>query len=174
MPGPTPRYRLMLPTEPAWAASLRRTLLRMDAIMAGSALLLLLLLVFGQVLMRNLLDSGIPNTEILARYLVLYVSFFGAALAIDQHRHIRVDAVAAFLSEEQVRRLRTPLYLISAIICAAMAWAAMRFWYDDWHYVAEHERWASILALITPFGFCLLTVHFLLSGLFTPAGDNAS
>ena len=164
----------MLPTEPAWAASLRHTLLRMDRFMAGSSLLLLLLLVFGQVLMRNLLDSGIPNADILARYLVLYVTFFGAALAIDQRRHIRIDAVAACLDAEQVRRLRTPLYLISAVVCAALAWAAMRFWYDDWQYVAEHERWASILALITPFGFCLLTVHFLLSGLFTPAGDNAS
>jgi TRAP-type C4-dicarboxylate transport system permease small subunit len=164
----------MLPTEPAWAASLRQSLLRMDTFMAGSSLLLLLLLVFGQVLMRNLLDSGIPNAEILARYLVLYVAFFGSALAIDQHRHIRIDAVAACLDMEQIRRLRAPLYLLSALVCAALAWAAMRFWYDDWQYVAEHERWASILALITPFGFCLLTVHFLLGGLFTPSGDDAS
>ena len=44
----------------------------------------------------------------------------------------------------------------------------MRFWYDDWQYVAEHERWSSILALITPFGFCLLVLHFLLGGLFVP------
>jgi TRAP-type C4-dicarboxylate transport system permease small subunit len=164
----------MLPTEPDWAASLRRSLLRMDAFMAGSSLLLLLLLVFGQVLMRNLLDSGIPNAEILARYLVLYVAFFGSALAVDRHRHIRIDAVAACLDMEQIRRLRAPLYLLSALVCAALAWAAMRFWYDDWQYVAEHERWASILALITPFGFCLLTVHFLLGGLFTPSGDDAS
>jgi hypothetical protein len=62
--------------------------------------------------------------------------------------------------------LRPPLYLISACLCAALTWAAMRFWYDDWQYVAEHERWASILALITPFGFSLLTLHFLLGGLF--------
>jgi hypothetical protein len=47
-----------------------------------------------------------------------------------------------------------------------MTWAAIRFWYDDWQYVAEHERWSSILALITPFGFGLLTLHFLLGGLF--------
>ncbi len=164
----------MLLTEPAWATSLRHSLLRMDSFMAGSSLLLLLLLVFGQVLMRNLLDSGIPNAEILARYLVLYVAFFGSALAIDQHRHIRIDAVAACLDMEHIRRLRAPLYLLSALVCAALAWAAMRFWYDDWQYVAEHERWASILALITPFGFCLLTVHFLLGGLFTPSGDDAS
>jgi TRAP-type C4-dicarboxylate transport system permease small subunit len=39
----------------------------MDMFMAGSSLLLLLLLLFGQVLMRNLFESGIPNADILAR-----------------------------------------------------------------------------------------------------------
>jgi TRAP-type C4-dicarboxylate transport system permease small subunit len=164
----------MLSTEPAWVASLRHSLVRMDTFMAGGSLLLLLLLIFGQVLMRNLLDSGIPSADILARYLVLYVTFFGAALAVEQHRHIRIDAVAACLDAEQIRRLRPPLYLLSALVCAALAWAAVRFWYDDWQYVAEHERWTSILALITPFGFSLLTLHFLLGGLFAQSSDNTS
>jgi TRAP-type C4-dicarboxylate transport system permease small subunit len=162
----------MQPSEPAWVTSLRHSLVRMDTFMAGSSLLLLLLLIFGQVLMRNLFDSGIPNADILARYLVLYIAFFGAALAVEQHRHIRIDAVAAWLEPEQIRRLRPPLYLISALACAALAWAGMRFWYDDWQYVAEHERWASILALITPFGFCLLTLHFTLGALFVTPGDD--
>jgi hypothetical protein len=38
--------------------------------------------------------------------------------------------------------------------------------------VAEHERWSSILALITPFGFCLLAFNFLLAGLFRPAAGE--
>ena len=156
----------MFRTEPYWITSLRHALVRMDTFMAGLSLLLLLALVFGQVLMRNLLNSSIPHADILARYLVLYVAFFGAALAIESHRHIRIDVVAACMRPESIRLMRPPLYLISAVVCTMMAWAAMRFWYDDWQYVAEHERWTSILALITPFGFSLLTLHFLLGGLF--------
>ena len=159
----------MLRTEPAWISALRQALIRLDSFMAGLALLLLLVLVLGQVLLRNLLETGIPNADILSRYLVLYITFFGAALAIEHHRHIRIDIVAAFLTREQVRRITPPLYLLSALPCALMTWAAMRFWYDDWQYVAAHERWSSILALITPFGFCLLTVHFLLGALYLPA-----
>jgi TRAP-type C4-dicarboxylate transport system permease small subunit len=98
--------------------------------------------------------------------MVLYVAFFGAALAVERHKHIRIDVVAACLQPDRMRKLRAPLYIISAILCAAMTWAAMRFWYDDWQYVAKHDRWSSILALITPFGFFLLTLHFLLCGLF--------
>jgi TRAP-type C4-dicarboxylate transport system permease small subunit len=162
----------MLRTEPAWISALRHSLIRLDGFMAGLSLLALLALVLGQVLLRNFMDSGIPNADILSRYLVLYISFFGAALAIEHHRHIRIDIVAAFLTPARQRRITPPLYLLSSVVCAVMAWAAMRFWYDDWQYVAAHERWSSILALITPFGFCLLTVHFLLGGLYLPPVDE--
>jgi TRAP-type C4-dicarboxylate transport system permease small subunit len=163
----------MFRIEPYWITSLRHALVRMETFMAGLSLLLLLSLVFGQVLMRNLLNSSIPHADILARYLVLYVTFFGAALAIESHRHIRIDVVAACMRPEGIRLIRPPLYLISAVVCAIMTWAAMRFWYDDWQYVAEHERWSSILALITPFGFSLLTLHFLLGGLFIATASDS-
>lgn len=144
----------------------------MELFMAGSSLLLLLALVFGQVLARNFFESGIPHAEILSRYLVLYVTFFGAALGIDGHRHIRIDVIAACLPPAYNRRLAAPLSLVTALLCAALTWAAVRFWYDDWQYVAEHERWTSILALITPFGFSLLSLHFLLRGLFRRPDDT--
>ena len=162
----------MLRTEPAWISALRHSLIRLDGFMAGLSLLMLMALVLGQVLLRNFMDSGIPNADILSRYLVLYITFFGAALAIERHRHIRIDIVAAFLTPARLRRITPPLYLLSSAVCAVMAWAAMRFWYDDWQYVAANERWSSILALITPFGFCLLTVHFLLGGLYLPPADE--
>jgi TRAP-type C4-dicarboxylate transport system permease small subunit len=138
----------------------------METFMAGASLLLLLSLVFGQVLARNFFESGIPNADILSRYMVLYVAFFGAALAVERHKHIRIDIVAAIMDPRRIKKLQAPLYLISAALCGIMTWAAMRFWYDDWQYVAEHERWSSVLALITPFGFSLLSLHFLLGGLF--------
>ena len=159
----------MSTAEPAWVTGLRRSLVRMDSFMAAGSLLLLLVLVCAQILLRNLFHSGIPHMDIMARYLVLYVTFFGAALAIEEHRHIRIDVVAAFLAPAQIEALRRPLYLIAAGVCMALTWAAMRFWYDDWQYVPEHERWSSVLALIMPFGFGLLSVHFLLGAAFPPA-----
>jgi TRAP-type C4-dicarboxylate transport system permease small subunit len=156
----------MLIPEPAWITRFRHALTQLETAVAGSALLLLLALVFGQVLARNFLHSSIPAADILSRYLVLYVAFFGATLAIRSHRHIRLDIVAAFLSTRHIQQLRIPLYLISAVVCAVLAQAAGRFWYDDWQYVAENERWSSILALITPCGFGLLALNFLLAALF--------
>ena len=158
--------------EPAWVTSLRHSLVRLDGFMACTSLLLLLLLVAAQVVLRNLFDSGIPHADILSRYLVLYVTFFGAALAIEEHRHIRIDVLAVLVEPDRLHALRRPLYLISAIVCTILTWAAIRFWYDDWQYVAEYERWSSILALITPFGFGLLSVHFLLGAAFPDNRDE--
>jgi len=159
----------MLLAEPQWVARLRHALTYMESFMAGASLLLLLSLVFGQVLARNFFDTGIPNADILSRYMVLYVAFFGAALAVDSNKHIRIDVVAACMKPERIRLLQPPLYLISSAISGIMTWASIRFWYDDWLYVAEYERWTSILALITPFGFFLLALHFLLGSLFRQA-----
>lgn len=156
----------MLLPEPAWITRFRDGLSRLETAIAGSALLLLLALISGQILVRNFLHSSIPAADILSRYLVLYIAFFGAALAVRSHRHIRLDIVAAFLSHSRILQIRSPLYLISAAVCAVFAQAAGRFWYDDWQYVADHERWSSILALITPFGFGLLALNFLLAALF--------
>jgi len=156
----------MLFTEPAWITRFRDGLNRLESTIAGISLLLLLALVFGQILARNLIHSSIPAADILSRYLVLYIAFFGAALAVRSHRHIRLDIVAAMLSHRQIHLIRTPLYLISSAVCAVFAQAAGRFWYDDWQYVADNERWSSILALITPFGFALLALNFLLAALF--------
>jgi TRAP-type C4-dicarboxylate transport system permease small subunit len=57
--------------EPAWIGNFRRALLRMETLVAGGSLLLLLALIFGQVLARNFFDSSIPSADILSRYLVL-------------------------------------------------------------------------------------------------------
>jgi TRAP-type C4-dicarboxylate transport system permease small subunit len=95
-------------------------------------------------------------------------------MAIESHRHIKLDVIAVFMKPANIRLLKPPLYLISAILCAVLAWAASRFWYDDWQYIAEHERWSSVLALVTPLGFTLLALHFLIGGLFTPAESSAS
>jgi TRAP-type C4-dicarboxylate transport system permease small subunit len=159
-------------SEPAWLTGARRALVRLEIYIAGYSLLLLLVLIFGQVIARNFLETSIPAADILSRYLVLYVTFFGAVLAVEAQQHIRIDVISIWLSRRWIRRLRTPLYLIAAGLCALFAWAAVRFWYDDWQYVAPNERWTSVLGLVIPAGFSLLALQFLLGGIFGPVAES--
>lgn len=141
---------------------LRRLLVRLETGMAGLSLLLLILLSLGQIIARNLFDTGLPLADSLTRYLVLYVTFFGAALAADGDRHIKIDVVCAWLSSPWRAHLFRPLQALGALICLELTRAALRFWRDEWHYAADHERWQALLNLVIPVGFGLLCLHFLL------------
>ena len=152
---------------------LRRWLTRAETGLAAASLLLLLGLSLAQILARNLFDTGLPGADHLSRQLVLYVTFFGALLACERQRHIRIDLVAALMSEAWRARLYRPLQTLGALVCALLTDAAWRFWRDEWRYAGDAERWQSLLSLVIPAGFALLALHFVLGALLGPAEDPA-
>ena len=141
---------------------MHRTLEFIEILFAKLSLLLLLGLTLAQIVSRNLFDIGIPAADHLTRYLLLYITFVGAAIATAHDRHIRVDVIAHCLASAWQRRLEYPLRLISAAICLFFAHAAYQFWIDEWEYAAPHEVWFVLLNLILPIGFALLALHFLI------------
>lgn len=151
----------------------RRGLTRLETLVAGLSLLLLVALTLAQTVARNGFGTGLPAVDALTRQLVLYVMFFGAALAADASRHIRIDVVSAWLSDAWLDRLYRPLQLVGAAVCALLTDAATRFWLDAWRYAGGHERWQVLLNLVIPAGFGLLVAHFLLGALLGPSSHPA-
>lgn len=143
----------------------QRLLIRTETWLAAGSLLLLLLLALAQILARNLFDSGLPAADTLTRYMVLYVTFLGAALAVGCDRHIKIDVCNTFLSTATQRRLYRPLCAVAAAVCALFTDAAIRYWRDEWLYAPSHEHWLVLVGLIIPIGFSLLTLHFVLATL---------
>lgn len=146
----------------------QRQLTRVETALAGLSLLLLVTLTLTQIIARNMFESGLPMADAITRQLVLYVTFFGAALAADAQRHIRIDVVSAWLSRDSLDRLYRPLHALAGIICIILTHAAVRFWIDEWQYAAPNERWEALFTLILPVGFALLVVHFLLATTLGP------
>ncbi len=142
----------------------------LEILLAKISLLLLLGLTLVQIVTRNLFDLGIPAADHLSRYLLLYITFVGAAIATAHDRHIRVDVIAHCLTKAWQRRLVVPLRLISAAICLFFAHAAYQFWLDEWEYAADHEVGFVLLNLILPAGFALLALHFLIGRRPVPPG----
>ncbi|HFD79376.1 MAG TPA: TRAP transporter small permease [Gammaproteobacteria bacterium] len=147
-------------------------LVRLESWLAAGSLLLLLLLTLLQILARNLFDAGLAGADTLTRYLVLYVTFFGAALAVGRNRHIRIDLACTLLSPTAMRRLYRPLRAIAALVCALFCVAAIRFWQDDWLYSPADERWLVLVSLVIPLGFGLLTLEFLLAAIIGPEDED--
>jgi TRAP-type C4-dicarboxylate transport system permease small subunit len=140
-------------------------LLRIERWIGGSCLLLLLILALAQIIARNFLSIGLPTADTLTRYLVLYVTFFGAILAIHGQRHISLDVLCVWLGQCWRDRLYRPLQFIGALVTALLCQAAWAYWQDEWAHVTDQDRWMTLLALILPVGFGLLSLHFLLAGL---------
>lgn len=150
----------------------RRLLTRAETALAGLSLLLLVGLTLAQTVARNLFDTGLPAADAVSRHLVLYILFFGAALAAEGQRHIRIDVVSAWLSQAALDRLHRPLNALAMLVCLLFTQAAARFWLDEWTYVSAAERWQTLVNVILPLGFGLLSLHFLLAALLGPAPDS--
>src|ERR1700752_738098 len=69
------------------------------AVSALSALLLALMvvLVFGNVVLRYAFNSGITISEELSRWLLVWLTFLGAIVALRGHQHLGVDPLVRAL-----------------------------------------------------------------------------
>lgn len=68
-----------------------------------------------QVFSRYVFNLPLPWSEELARYLMVYSIFIGAALALRQGRLIAVEAVAEKLSPKNRRRFKSFALLVSIV-----------------------------------------------------------
>jgi TRAP-type C4-dicarboxylate transport system permease small subunit len=61
------------------------------------ALFIMVVLVFGNVVLRYAFNSGITVSEELGRWLFVWVTFMGAVVALREHAHLGTDALVARL-----------------------------------------------------------------------------
>jgi TRAP-type transport system small permease protein len=152
---------------------LKINLIRIEKLIAGISLLLLLILALLQVILRNLFEVGFSEIDVVARHLVLFITFMGAALACEGGRHIKIDCVNSFLSPSVKEKLTLPLLLISSFICAIFFWYALQFWLDERLYAPANEQLALYMALIIPVGFFTLSLHLFLNSITLNAAENS-
>ena len=57
----------------------------------------MVVLVFGNVVLRYAFNSGITMSEELSRWLMVWLTFLGAIVALHQHSHLGVDTLVRAL-----------------------------------------------------------------------------
>ena len=60
-------------------------------------LAVMVVLVFGNVALRYIFNSGIAMSEELSRWLLVWLTFLGAIVALRQHAHLGVDTLVRML-----------------------------------------------------------------------------
>jgi TRAP-type C4-dicarboxylate transport system permease small subunit len=146
-----------------------KLLRRFIALLVGieTALLVLslstmVILAFGQVVLRNFFNTGFLWADPLVRQMVLWSGFLGAALATHADRHITIDALTKYISP----RLRMIMKVVTGSAAAVITWyladAAWIFLLNERSAGGELflgiPSWGGLL--IIPVGYWLMTVHF--------------
>jgi TRAP-type C4-dicarboxylate transport system permease small subunit len=70
---------------------------RLIDLLLAAMLALMVLLVFGNVVLRYAFNSGIATSEELSRWLLVWLTFLGAIVALREHAHLGVDALVRML-----------------------------------------------------------------------------
>ncbi len=128
-------------------------------------LLAMLGLAFSQVVLRNVLSTGIDWADVTVRHLVLWVGLLGASVAAKERRHLSIDIASRLLPERAGHIVEALLGLITAGICGLLFWASCRFAAFLYEYgTGTLEGAPALLAgLILPLAFAGIAVRFLLT-----------
>jgi C4-dicarboxylate transporter DctQ subunit len=128
---------------------------------------LMIMAAFAQIVLRNFLGVGLPWSEPLVRYLVLWVGFIGASLAAREGRHITIEVVKLRSSASGRQYPAALAQLCAAGVCATMTWAAAKFVRDDAQIgtltFLDLPTW--ILEMIIPATFAIMSLRFLMRGI---------
>jgi len=136
---------------------------------------LMIVAAFAQIALRNFMGVGLPWSESLVRYLVLWVGFIGASLAAREGRHITIEVIKLRPSAGGRRYLAAVSQLCAVVVCALMTWAAVKFVSDDAEIgtrtFLDLPTW--VLETIIPATFAIMSLRFLLRAIRALRRDAA-
>ncbi|MCG8482114.1 MAG: TRAP transporter small permease [Clostridia bacterium] len=123
---------------------------------------IMVILVFGNALLRYLFNSGFPQSEELARYFFIWVSFLGAIIALKNNQHVGATFFIDKISGRKkifVQIIGELLILIALIV---VTWGGIQFF--EITAVSESPATGmpfgviSILIVITPIAMGIYTI----------------
>jgi len=154
---------------------LDETIGRMEKSLMVIFLGLMIVAAFAQIALRNFVGVGLPWSESLVRYLVLWVGFIGASLAAREGRHITIEVINLRPSAGGRRYLAAVSQLCAVVVCALMTWAAVKFVSDDAEIgtrtFLDLPTW--VLETIIPATFAIMSLRFLLRAIRALRLDTA-
>jgi len=117
------------PTEEA-----PRVPVRIEEFFAALAMALICCITFANVLVRYFTDVSFAFTEEFSIFLMVVLTFFGAAAAFARNSHIRMTFVTDRLPVKLARLLEYVVLVLGALMFAIMAWYGTFLFWDDWQF----------------------------------------
>ena len=129
----------------------------------GLMMAAMFVLVFTNVVTRYGFGFSINWAEEVASFLMIWVTFLGAGLALREGRHVAIDVLQDRLPERARRVLRVALALVIVVFLALLTWFGVQFVIFGWRsvtFVTQVPRGIPYLAV--PIGCAMFALHLLL------------
>jgi TRAP-type transport system small permease protein len=107
---------------------------RLFSFLMVACLALMVLMVFGNVVLRYGFNSGITVSEELSRWLFVWMTFLGAVVAMRRHSHLGSDALVARLPLVGKKICFAAAHVLMLAMCVVMArgaWEQVKINYDS-------------------------------------------
>jgi len=101
---------------------------------AAVAMALICVITFANVLVRYLTNVSFAFTEEFSVFLLVVMTFFGAAAAFARNRHIRLEFFVRKLGVRLRRGIEIAVTLCGLVLFAVLAFYGTRLFWDDWTY----------------------------------------
>jgi len=127
-------------------------------------LVAMMVLAVGQIVMREIFNTGVVWGGEVLKLMVLWMTMFAAIAASRDDRHIRVDAITHLLSESTIRYIRVFVDVFAAVVCGVVAWYTFRYLQLEIEFgdtvLIDTPAWVA--HAVVPFGFAVTSYRFLI------------
>lgn len=138
-------------------------LVRINKFSVGIMLMVMFVLVFGNVVTRYCFGFSIAAAEEISTFLMIWVTYLGAGLALREGKLASIDAIQDKLPSHWVRIIRIFLGCASIAFFALLVFYGVQFVSLGW----SQETFALMIPrgipyLVLPAGALLFALHFIL------------
>lgn len=90
---------------------------RMLEVVIAACLALMVLLVFGNVVLRYIFNSGISVSEEMSRWLFVWLTFLGGIVALREHAHLGTEILVSKLNATGKKICLLAAYALMLMVC---------------------------------------------------------
>jgi TRAP-type C4-dicarboxylate transport system permease small subunit len=172
----------VLPSLPGILSRLDRFGRLLENIALVTMLSSMIVLAVGQIVLREVFETGVVWADELLKLMVLWLAMIGSIAACRDDRHIRIDALSHLLPQWLINATRLLVDIFAAVVCAVIAWHAWRYLqleieFED-QVLIDTPAW--IAHIVVPVAFALISYRFIVLALkktqemFTDVNEDAT
>ncbi|MFA6033059.1 MAG: TRAP transporter small permease [Myxococcota bacterium] len=125
-------------------------------------LMVMILLAFAQIILRNFAGTGFVWGDSLLRILVLWIGLVGAMIATREDNHITVDLLTPILSARWKTVVRIATDAFTSTVCALLAYGSVVFLIDERKGGGIAFAWVPdwVAESILPLAFAVISLRY--------------